>query len=85
MIADSEALKLIGSIFLLYLAYKELESGSASNEAHVSEKSRFKLRSEVFFLTLTSPITILSFIGSFASIGVGLHQRYTSQHPLQSI
>ncbi|WP_206537267.1 LysE family translocator [Holospora elegans] len=68
------ALKLIGGIFLLYLAYKEAKSGVASNEAHVSEKSRIKLVSEVFFLTLTNPMTILSFVGIFASIGAGSSQ-----------
>ncbi len=71
MISGSGALKLIGGIFLLYLAYKEAKSGVASNEAHVSEKSRIKLVSEVFFLTLTNPMTILSFVGIFASIGAG--------------
>ena len=39
MISGSGALKLIGGIFLLYLAYKEAKSGVASNEAKVSEKS----------------------------------------------
>lgn len=71
MISSSGALKLIGGVFLLYLAYKEAKSGPASNEAHVSAKSRFKLVSEVFFLTITNPMTILSFVGIFASIGVG--------------
>ena len=69
MIAGSGSLKLIGGIFLLYLAYKESKSSVASNEAHVSEKSRLKLVSEVFFLTITNPMTILSFVGIFASIG----------------
>lgn len=69
MIAGSGSLKLIGGIFLLYLAYKEAKSSVASNEAHVSEKSRLKLVSEVFFLTITNPMTILSFVGIFASIG----------------
>lgn len=71
MIAGSCALKLIGGVFLLYLAYKEAKSAVASNEAHVSEKGHFKLVSEVFFLTLTNPMTILSFVGIFASIGAG--------------
>ncbi|ETZ07371.1 putative amino acid efflux protein YcgF [Holospora obtusa F1] len=69
MIAGSGSLKLIGGIFLLYLAYKEAKSSVASNEAHVSEKSQLKLVSEVFFLTITNPMTILSFVGIFASIG----------------
>jgi putative LysE/RhtB family amino acid efflux pump len=69
MIAGRGSLQLIGGIFLLYLAYKEAKSGVASNEKNISEKSQAKLVSEVFFLTITNPMTILSFIGIFASIG----------------
>lgn len=74
MIAGSGALKFIGGIFLLYLAYKEAKSSVASNKANVSEKRQVKLVSEVFFLTITNPMTILSFVGIFASIGAGSSQ-----------
>lgn len=71
MLASSSVLKLIGGIFLLYLAYREAKSTVAIHEARVTEKSQMKLVGEVFFLTITNPMTILSFLGIFASIGTG--------------
>lgn len=68
MLDKASTLKLIGGTFLLYLAYKEARSEGANSEAHVKSKSQIKLVSEVFFLTVTNPMTILSFIGIFASI-----------------
>ena len=71
MIAGDTYLKLIGGIFLLYLAYKEAKSNPSNKEAHVNGKNQIKLVGEVFFLTITNPMTILSFVGIFASIGTG--------------
>lgn len=71
MIAGDTYLKLIGGIFLLYLAYKEAKSNPSNKEAHVNDKNQIKLVGEVFFLTITNPMTILSFVGIFASIGTG--------------
>lgn len=68
MVAGTGMLKLIGGIFLLYLAYKEARAAIAHEQAQVEGKSPIKLVSEVFFLTLTNPMTILSFVGIFASI-----------------
>lgn len=65
-------IKLIGGVFLLYLAYKELKAKPSSADVTVGKnKNMSKLTAEVFFLTLTNPATILSFIGIFASIGGG--------------
>ncbi len=65
-------IKLIGGIFLLYLAYKELKvKPSSAGVAVGKNKNLSRLTTEVFFLTLTNPATILSFIGIFASIGGG--------------
>ena len=69
MLDKASILKLVGGTFLLYLAYKEARSESTNNEAHVKSTSQIKLISEVFFLTITNPMTILSFISIFASIG----------------
>ncbi|MBL3285175.1 LysE family amino acid translocator [Rickettsiales endosymbiont of Paramecium tredecaurelia] len=70
IIAGGSAFKLIGGVFLLYLAYKEAKSSDVSTEARVSARSSVRLVGEVFFLTIVNPMTILSFIGIFASIGV---------------
>lgn len=71
MISDSTILKLVGSIFLLYLAYKEARSGITHTEVQVRGQNQLKLVSKVFFLTLTNPMTILSFVAIFASISTG--------------
>lgn len=71
MIAGDTYLKLIGGIFLLYLAYKEAKSKPSNKEAQVNGKNQLRLVAEVFFLTITNPMTILSFVGIFASIGTG--------------
>lgn len=79
LITSGTTLKLVGGIFLLYLAYKEARTGNSNKERHVSGKSSAKLVSEVFFLTITNPMTILSFIGIFASLSA------KSPSPLESM
>lgn len=64
-------IKLIGGLFLLYLAYKEARNVSSGSEAQVKNKTPLKVVGEVFFLTLTNPMTILSFISVFASMSSG--------------
>ena len=63
-------IRVLGGCFLLYLAYKESRSKPTKKEAGV-KKNKGALTLQVFFLTLTNPMTILSFIGIFASIGGG--------------
>lgn len=65
------AIKIVGGLFLGYLAYKEIKSETTSKTASAKSHSVLKLIVEIFFLTLTNPITILSFIGIFASISGG--------------
>lgn len=72
LLAQSVYIKLVGGILLLYLSYNELaQSPSQSKEAKPHQKGYGRLTLNVFFLTLTNPATILSFIGIFASIGGG--------------
>lgn len=78
MLSGGVYLKLIGGMSLLYIAYREAKSSSASKEACVSGKSRIKLVSQVYFLTMTSPVTILTFVGIFASISAGSSTRLES-------
>ena len=61
-------IKILGGIFLLYLAYKEIKTLPNSTVNIGKNKALGKLTAEVFFLTLTNPMTILSFIAIFASI-----------------
>lgn len=62
-------IKILGGAFLLYLAYKEIKSKPSTTETNIGKnKKLYQLTSKVFFLTLTNPMTILSFIGIFASM-----------------
>lgn len=70
LLAKATYIKLVGGVFLLYLAYRELKVKPSSAGVTVGKsKNMSRLTAEVFFLTLTNPTTILSFIGIFASIG----------------
>ncbi len=62
-------IKIMGGFFLLYLAFNELRILSISSQT-IKNNTRelVKLTGEVFLLTLTNPMTILSFISLFASI-----------------
>jgi len=72
LLAKAVYIKLVGGVFLLYLGYKELTVKPSSVGVTVGKsKNTSRLTAGVFFLTLTNPATILSFIGIFASIGGG--------------
>lgn len=63
-------IKLIGGIFLCYLGIKTLLSKSEYSTSTTQKKNIVKAFLSVFFLTLTNPMTILSFIGIFAGLGI---------------
>lgn len=64
-------IQMIGGGLLLVLAYKELTTPSATEINIKKSKGLGSLTFTVFFLTLANPLTILSFIGIFASISGG--------------
>jgi threonine/homoserine/homoserine lactone efflux protein len=63
-------IKLIGGIFLCYLGIKTLLSKSVYSTSTTQKKNIVKAFLSVFLLTLTNPMTILSFIGIFAGLGI---------------
>jgi len=70
LINQSLYIKLLGGLFLIYLAYQEIKPHK--DKAAVSHSDiGLKLAIEVFVLTLMNPLTILSFIAIFASIANG--------------
>jgi putative LysE/RhtB family amino acid efflux pump len=69
LLDKAHIIQLLGGLFLLYLAYKEAKSEMPNKGTHVTTKHAIKLVSKVFLLTITNPMTILSFIAIFASIG----------------
>ncbi len=59
-------LKLIGGCFLLYLGAKTFREKPAEQAAQVSPSGYFGSYLSTFFLTITNPMTILSFAAIFA-------------------
>lgn len=64
-------MKLIGGLFLLFLGIKSFLTKPASNAANVNSKGLFNNFISTFFLTVTNPTTILSFLAIFAGLGIG--------------
>lgn len=70
LISQEFAIKLIGGLFLFYLGVKSFLSKPATKEATVASKGLLNNFISTFFLTLTNPSTILSFIAIFAGLGL---------------
>lgn len=71
LIRYSPWVQLLGAIFLLYLAYSTFRSPvTQAAEADIVKTNYLKTFITTFFLTLTNPLTILSFIGIFAGMNI---------------
>jgi threonine/homoserine/homoserine lactone efflux protein len=66
-------LRLVGGLFLCYLGVKTLTSKASETPAKAQGKILLSAYSSVFLLTLTNPMTILSFAAIFAGLGVADH------------
>jgi threonine/homoserine/homoserine lactone efflux protein len=69
-------LALIGGIFLLYLGVQTFISKPAEQPANVQGRGLAGAYVSTFVLTLTNPMTILSFVAVFAGIGFGAVGNY---------
>jgi threonine/homoserine/homoserine lactone efflux protein len=67
-------LRLVGGLFLCYLGVKTLTSKAYETSAKAQGKNLLSAYSSVFLLTLTNPMTILSFAAIFVGLGVADHQ-----------
>lgn len=63
-------LSLFGGLFLLYLGLKTLFSKPAEKEASINQSGLLGSYFSTFLLTLTNPMTILSFAAIFAALGL---------------
>ena len=70
-------LRLIGGVFLLYLGYKTFKSVPSETAAADMSKGFLGTYTSAFFLTLTNPMTIMSFAAVFAGLGVGSSGSYS--------
>ena len=65
----------LGGLFLVYLGIKTLLTGPAERAASASASNFPGAYLSTLLLTLTNPLTILSFLAIFAGIGVGAASR----------
>lgn len=78
LITEQFWIHLFGGLFLLYLGIKLLIiCTSIKTSTHTIEHYAWHAITTTFFLTLTNPMTILSFIAIFAGLGLStLHNNY---------
>ena len=63
-------LRLVGGLFLCYLGLKTFLAKPAEQAASAKGKGLIGAYASTFLLTLTNPMTILSFVAIFAGLGV---------------
>jgi len=79
LLSRQDSLKLVGGLFLCYLGIKTLLAQPATSNESPLEQNLLTAYLSTFFLTLTNPATILSFMAIFAGLGLaGGQNSYTS-------
>lgn len=68
-------IRVIGGLFLIYFGLKLFFKKACDHAKNNHEKSILHAFTTTFFLTLTNPMTILSFVAIFAGLGIG------TEHP----
>jgi len=63
-------LRVIGGLFLCFLGLRTLLTRPAEKAASIGRYGHAEAYVSTFFLTLTNPMTILSFLGIFAGLGL---------------
>ncbi|MBN1451924.1 MAG: LysE family transporter [Anaerolineales bacterium] len=71
LIGQSNWLRIVGGVFLLYLGVKTFFVKPAEEATESRRGGLFGAYLTTFFLTITNPITILSFIAIFAGLRLG--------------
>lgn len=71
LVNQQEWVRLIGGLFLIYLGLKTVITKPAERAAAAKANSYFGAYASTLLLTLTNPMTIISFAAIFAGIGVG--------------
>lgn len=72
LMAEEDWIRLVGGLFLLYLGFKTFTSKPAEQAASTEGYGLWRDYLSTFFLTLTNPMTILSFTAIFAGLGLGV-------------
>jgi threonine/homoserine/homoserine lactone efflux protein len=66
----------LGGLFLCYLGIRTFVSKPTDGRVEGQGKGRFSAYLSTFFLTVTNPMTILSFTAVFAGLGLGTTSNY---------
>ena len=74
LLSRQDWLKLAGGLFLCYLGVKTLLAQPATSSEPPPEQNLLSAYMSTFFLTLTNPATILSFMAIFAGLGLAGEQ-----------
>ena len=64
-------LRVVGGAFLIYLGLKTMFAKHREKNQQVTHKTLINDFVSTFFLTMTNPLTILSYIAIFAGLGLG--------------
>jgi threonine/homoserine/homoserine lactone efflux protein len=70
LVSQQSWLRLIGGLFLCYLGIKTLLAKPAEEAAQARGTSLIGAYASTFFLTITNPMTIISFAAIFAGLGL---------------
>ncbi len=70
LVSQQTWLRLVGGVFLCFLGLKTLLKKPAEQAAGRDDKGLVGAFASTFFLTLTNPITIISFVAIFAGLGL---------------
>jgi len=70
LLAGQFWLQLLGGVFLIYLGLKTFSSKAAETSNNISHKTLFGDFISTFFLTITNPMTIFSYLAVFAGLGL---------------
>lgn len=71
LISQQVWLRLVGGSFLCFLGFRTFLSKPAEQAALIKGKGLVGSYASTFFLTITNPMTILSFAAIFAGLGIG--------------
>jgi threonine/homoserine/homoserine lactone efflux protein len=63
-------LRLLGGLFLLYLGIRTYFAKSETGEVDARSETKLGAYASTFFLTLTNPLTILSFAAIYSGLGL---------------
>lgn len=78
LLDQSHIIRLVGGIFLCYLGIQTLLSRPSEQAAHVKGAKLLGAYSSTLLLTLANPMTILSFLGIFAGLGIAAEKDVSS-------